>query len=318
MVEKRQELQKYFDDSKIVFGNDPRLIRSYISTGISELDIFLDGGLVRKGFSIFSGLEGQGKTWTAQQMARASLDLGLQVCYMDMEKAYDPKWWSTVGVNINKLWVAQPAYGEECIDMVCGLLEAETCDVIIIDSLAAMVPDAEADASAESNFYALQARMNSSFYRKATALNKSSHVFVIQQLRTKVGVVYGNPTTIPGGQAKDFYSSTSIQCKREGWIEENKVRKGFYLKYECMKQRGSANPGDYTVVPVLFTGRIDEIAQTISMAISCGFIVQEGSWYNIIDTTTGEKLGRVQGKAKLADLLMGDKNLLDKLIALLP
>jgi recombination protein RecA len=317
MAEKRPELQKYFDSEQIVFGNDPSLERERLPTGIAELDIFLDGGLYRKGFSIFAGNEGQGKTWTAQQLAKTSLIAGLQVCYIDLEKAYDPKWWTQVGVPIEKMWVASPHSGEDCIDLTVGLLK-EGVDIVIIDSLAAMLPLAEEEATAESSFYALQARLNSSFFRVANQSNRVSHVFIIQQLREKVGIVYGNPATIPGGNALKFYSSTTIQCKRKEWIEENKVRKGFVLRYECMKQRGSANPGDYTEVSVLFNGKMDEIGQMIGIAIGAGVIEQRGAFYYIIDKSTGENLATIQGKGKLSEVLEKDTELYQKVLDLLP
>lgn len=317
MVDKRPELDTYFESGQIVFGNSPTLERERLPTGIPELDVFLDGGLYRKGISVFAGNEGQGKTWTSQQLAKTSLNSNLKVCYMDLEKAYDPKWWRQVGVPVEKLWVAQPNHGEQAVDMAVGLMK-DGVDIIILDSLAAMLPSAEEEASAEQNFYALQARLNSSMFRQVNAANKVSHLFIIQQLREKVGIVYGNPATIPGGNALKFYSSTTIQCKRSGWLEEGKVRKGFTIKYECMKQRGSANPGDYTEVDVKFNGKIDEVGHMIGIAIAAGVISQRGAWYDIINTSSGEILATVQGKAKLSSELETNEELYKQMLELLP
>jgi recombination protein RecA len=317
VVKELPGLDQFFEDKTIMFGNDPDLAPVFLSTGIANLDTFLDGGLRRRSMSIFAGMEGQGKTWTSQQFARTSILAGLGVCYMDIEKAYDPKWWKQTGVPVDKLWVAQPGNGEDAIDIMVNLLKQEI-DVIILDSLAAMMPSTEGEVSAEQNFMGLQARMNADFYRKANTLNKCTHVMVIQQLREKIGIVYGNPYSIPGGKAKDFFSSSIIQCKRAGWIEENKVRKGFILKYEAMKQRGTANPGDYTEISVLFNGKLDEIGQMIGIAIAAGVIVQEGAWYKIVDKSTGELLANIQGKARISETLEKNEELYKKVVSLIP
>jgi recombination protein RecA len=300
-----------------MFGNDPDLSPVFLPTGITNLDTFLGGGLRRRSMSMFAGMEGQGKTWTAQQVAKTSLSSGLSVCYLDLEKAYDPKWWKQVGVPTSKLWVAQPAHGEETIDIMINLLKQEV-DVLILDSLAAMMPNTEGESSAEQNFMGLQARMNSELYRKANSFNKCSHIMVIQQLREKIGIVYGSPYTIPGGKAKDFFSSSIIQCKRNGWIEENKIRKGFVLRYEAMKHRGEANPGDWTEISVLFNGKLDEIGQMIGIAIAAGVIIQAGAWYKIVDPSTGEEFASVQGKAGLSAELEKNEELYGKMVELIP
>lgn len=318
---KHPDVQKFYDEGKIIWGNDPRLIPRYLPTGISELDNLLDGGLRVRAFSMFAGLEGQGKTWTAQRAIATTLSAEKRACYLDLERAYDPEWWTEVGVDISKLEVASPSSAEEAIDMVVALVEDEV-ELIVVDSLAAMVPADEGEAEADQGFVGLQARLNGRFYRVVTSKNnlllgRQTHILVINQIRESIGVVYGNPQIVPGGKAKNFFSSTMIQCKRDGWIEEDKLRKGWYLKYEVLKQRGRANPGDSVTIPVLFSGHIDTVRQAIEMGLAWGTIKQDKAHYTIVGEG-GEVVAKFYGKPKLTEALMEDEELLQRLLTLLP
>lgn len=309
---KRTELQKYYDEDKIVFGNHPSLIPRFISTGVSELDELMNGGLRVKASSLFVGQEGQGKTWTAQRAAKKTIEDGKKVVYIDVEKAYVPEWWKEVGVDISKLVVAQPDNAEEALDMVMGLLH--DYDLIIVDSTAAFMPKDEEEKSAEYNPIGVQARFLSRFYRDITGGNRNSHVFIINQMRETVGVIYGNPAVIPGGKAQKFFVSSIMQCRRDSWIEPDKKRIGWNLKYEILgKHRGHSNPGDSVIVPVLFSGKIDEVGSIVNMALSLGIIAQEGAMYSIIDKETGEIVERIRGRARLTETMVENQELFLKL-----
>ena len=313
----RKDLQKFYDEGKIVYGNDPRLKAQFLSTGIKELDELMNGGLRVKASSLFVGMEGQGKTWTAQKTAKKTIENGKSVAYVDIEKAFMPEWWREVGVDITKLVVAQPRHAEEALDMIMGLLE--DYDLVIIDSTAGLVPKDEEGHTAEYNPIGLQARFLNKFYRDITVKNTRSTVFVINQLREKVGITYGSPTYIPGGRAQNFFVSSIVQCRRDTWIEdENKKRIGWNLKYEIAgKHRGASSTGDSVIVPVLFSGQIDEIRSNIDLAINLGVIKSLGSGvYEIVDRSTGEIISKIRGKAALQEKLTEDQELFGKVMEL--
>jgi len=312
MPDKRTTLKEFYDEEKIVFGNHPSLVPRYITTGIPELDAFLDGGLRRNSFSLWVGQEGHGKTWTSQKTVGANIQLDHKVCYINLEKAYHPAWWKQTGVDIKKLHVANLNSVEETIDACREMAQADY-DLVVVDSSSAFVSGKEEEESAETNNIGLGARLSGRFYRLVNQVNKNTHFFVINQLRETVGMTWGSPIVIPGGKAQRFFSSSIVQCKREKFIpdaDKEKRFKGFNLKYEILiKNRGTAKPGDEITIPVLFSGKVDEAAQISSIAISLGIIKKEGAWYHIVDEL-GEIIKSIQGKDNLTNELSEDEELL--------
>lgn len=298
-----------------MYGNDPRLVPEYLSTGIPELDKLMNGGLKKKSISLWVGMEGQGKTWTSQKAAAHNLQLDYEVAYVDVERAYMPGWWEQVGVNTKKLHVAQPRNAEECLDMVMVMLSEY--DLIIVDSISALMPKYEEENSAESNQMALQARFNGKFFRDINGMNERAHVMVINQLRTAPGVIYGNPTYIPGGAAQRFFASSIIQARKDSWIENDKVRSGWNLKYEILgKHRGDSNDKDFAIVPVLFKGTIDKAGSLVNQGLELGIITQDGAKYEVMDGD--EIFFTCRGKARLIESVTENEELfqnLERLIA---
>ena len=310
---KKKTLDDYIKDGTIVKGNDSSLTIERIPVGFDELDQILNGGIPRHRITVIAGAYSSGKTFLVQLLMKSALDQGLQVAYIDTEQTYDPEWWSTVGLPLDDLLISQPIIGEQAADVAIALVEAGI-DIIVIDSLAALVPHEEAEAKAETKFVALQARLISKLIRMLLSTKHNSAIVCTNQLRDNIG---GGPfptDVMPGGQALGFFSSLIIRTQRSDWIKEDDVRIGFQMKIICRKSKVGKPFGECTM-PFLFRGKIDELTMLLDRAIEGGFIQQRGPWYDI---KFGEKDGeRIMGKHKLLGMLEDDETMQEHLTAAL-
>lgn len=288
---KKKTLEDFMKDGVVVKGNDKDLTVQRIPVGFEDLDAILNGGIPRRRITVITGPYSSGKTFLLQLIMKQGLETGLQVGYIDTEQTYDPEWWGAVGLPLDELLVSQPVIGEQAVDVALAMVEAGI-DIVVIDSLAALVPHEEAEAEATTKFVALQARLISKMLRLLLSTKHESAIVCANQLRDSIGGPF--PTDImPGGQALGFFSSLILRTQRSDWIEEEGKRVGFQMKIICRKSK-VGQPFGECMLPFMFRGEIDELSMYIDRAIEAGLITQRGPYYSFgFGSLDGEKvLGR--------------------------
>ncbi len=285
----------------MLVGSDIRLKLNRISTGIEQLDKILGGGIPRKRTTIFVGDFSTGKTYIALQIIKSVQGQGGIAAFVDVEKTFDKDWAEKIGVNVDNLIVSQPTFGDEAIDIIVELLK-NNVDIIVLDSIAALIPPEEYDERTGHQFIGLQARLVNKALRKITAcynLDNKSIFIAINQLRANIGG-YGIKETMPGGMGQEFFASLIMKVARRGWItdvEEGKRKIGFNI--ECLLTKSKISPPFQScIIPFLFTtGQIDEISSIMQLAIDGGIVEKKGNTYFY----KGDKLS--VGKGGLLDYL---------------
>lgn len=293
----QKELNKEFGDA-LLFGDDPGLVPQFIPTGIDNLDAALEGGIQKGQIILVVGKFASAKSTFALRVVACAQRQGDTAAWIDGERALDQKWAARNGVNLKDLLYTKPRTAEQAFDIARALIEAGV-GVVVIDSLVSLVPAARlnAEKGMDQKFMGQKAQLineglgllNSCLVEKTTA------VICINQLREKVGVVYGNPEFIPGGKGQEFIASTLIRTMRKGWIDEgtDKAKKhvGFVLGLKVEKSRNS-EPFRYVEVPFRFFG--DEIFDTeaalYSRAIDLDIIHKKGAIYTIPGIAPAVKL----------------------------
>lgn len=275
--------EKSTKDIPLFFGDDERLRVEYLPTGISALDTAMSGGFAFGRITELYGEFSSGKTLLALLAIKEAQARGLTVCFVDIERAADPGWMRVLGVDIENTLISRPRTGEDAWDLLEALCIAGV-NVVVMDSLAQMVPADEADESMHQSFMGLQARMINKGLRKVTSVNENTAIILINQLRSALGVVYGNPETLPGGKGQGFIAHQMIRVRRGPWIEEGtgnaKRRVGYHLTVKIEKSKA----GGYdrrAQVPFYFTGIIDEVGGLVPLAVDLGIIEQRGGWYTV-------------------------------------
>lgn len=294
---------------KLIKGNDPNLIIQRVPLDIPIFDNLIGGGFPKGRMILIAGEYSSCKTFLCQILIKKVLSDGGKVVYVDAEKTYDPEWFAKTGIDINQLYIASPDTGEETIDVVVKLLE-EGVDLIVIDSLAAMIPSFEQEESAEKNTMALQARLINKAVRKFKTANKKNSILVmINQLRDSIGG-YGMGEFIPGGRGQEFYSSIVLKLRRGSKIEDKDAGKSKIVGYmvRCMQQKNKVGglPFQSVEIPFSFDGYIDTIAGLVTLAEEYKIIVRGGPYYSLF----GEKYRGMNG-LKLA--LQNNPVLMEKL-----
>jgi recombination protein RecA len=265
------------------FGNDPKSIVQKVPTGIEFFDNIVAGGLRRGALHLFSGGFASGKTFMAQKtmenMQKIKSD---SICvYIDAEHRFDPEWFKLTGVDLSKLIIQRPNYGEQAMDLALFWIKKEA-DVIIIDSLAALVPLAEAEESVEKQTIGLQARLISKALRKITAENSNSVVICINQLRQDIGNTYsrGILHKMPGGESQYFYASLIVDVRRGEYTVDKDGRKVGHQINCLVTKCNYAPPFGTCKIPLIYkTGSIDVIGAIVNVAIDEGLIKKKGGWY---------------------------------------
>lgn len=267
-----------------------------IPTGSLALDLALGIGGVPKGrvTEIF-GPEASGKTTLGQHIIAEAQRLGGVVAYIDVEHAMDPAYASKCGVKVDDLLVSQPDSGEEALDITEALVRSGAIEVIVIDSVAALVPRAEIEGEMGDTHIGLQARLMSQALRKLTAaIGKSGTAVVfINQLREKVGIIFGNPEVTPGGRALKFYSSIRIDLRRVETIKRGNEAIGSHVRARVVKNK-VAPPFRSAEFDIMFDHGISKEGGLIDLGVDCGLVKKAGAFFSYGDTRLGQ--GRESAK----------------------
>jgi recombination protein RecA len=296
------QIERAFGKGSIMrLDDDPSLVAPGISTGSISLDLALGGRGVPRGrvIEVF-GPESSGKTTLALQIiANAQKDGGV-AAFVDAEHALDPSWARRLGVNLDDLLVSQPDTGEQALEIVELLVRSNAVDIIIIDSVAALIPRAEIEGEMGDSHVGLQARLMSQALRKLTgAINKSKcSVLFINQIREKIGVMFGNPETTPGGRALKFYASVRIDIRRTGSLKEGETAVGNRVRAKVVKNK-IAPPFRQAEFDIMFDEGISASGDLIDLAIAAEIVQKSGAWFSYGDTRLGQ--GRENAKNFLKD-----------------
>ncbi|MEY3431299.1 MAG: recombinase RecA [Bacillota bacterium] len=310
LEEALRNIEKTYGKGAVMkLGERPETAVDTIPTGSLSLDMALGVGGYPKGriIEIF-GPESSGKTTLALTAIAEAQKRGGRAAFVDAEHAIDPVYAKKLGVNIDELILSQPDNGEQALEIVEMLAHSNAIDLIIVDSVAALVPQAELDGMMADNQVGLQARLMSKAMRKlAAVLNKSNcTVIFINQLREKVGIAYGNPEVTSGGRALKFYASVRIDIRRSEAIKVGESIIGNMVKIKIVKNK-VAPPFITSEIELLFGQGFSKTGEVLDKATDLGMIKKMGSWYEL----EGTRLG--QGRDNAKEYLKTHPEILEKL-----
>ncbi|OGN31949.1 MAG: recombinase RecA [Candidatus Yanofskybacteria bacterium RIFCSPLOWO2_02_FULL_45_18] len=274
--------EKYGEGSIMRLGEVKHVNVDVIPTGSVSLDLALGVGGVPRGRIIeIYGPESSGKTTLCLHIVSEAQKRGGVAAYVDAEHALDPEYAKKIGVKIDQLLISQPDTGEQALDIVEALVKSAGVDVVIVDSVAALTPRVEIEGEMDQQHMGLQARLMSHALRKLTAIVAKSNttVIFINQLRMKIGVMFGNPETTPGGMALKFYSSVRLEIRRAAQIQAAEKIIGNRVKVKVVKNKVAA-PFRTCEFDILYNEGISRQADLINTGALCGVIAKSGSWYN--------------------------------------
>lgn len=305
-----QQIEKTFGDGAIMpLGASQKLRISGIPTGSLSLDIALGGQGIPRGriIEVF-GPESSGKTTLALHIGAEAQKAGGIAAIIDAEHAFDPSWAKKLGVELDSLLVSQPSSGEEAMQICEMLVKSNAVDVIIIDSVAALVPKAELEGEIGDSHVGLQARLMSQSMRKLTgAIAKSkSAVIFINQIREKVGVMFGSPETTPGGRALKFYCSCRIDVRRIGALKDGEEQVGQRVKAKIVKNK-VAPPFRIAEFDMMHNNGISFEGDLLDLGTNENVISRSGSWFKYGETYLG------QGKEKARNFLIENPDIRDEI-----
>jgi len=296
------QIDKEFGEGAIMpLGSDSQLKVEGISTGSLSVDIALGGfGLPRGRVVEIFGPESSGKTTLALHViASAQRGNGI-AAFIDAEHALDPSWAKKLGVELESLLVSQPSSGEEAMNICEMLVKSNAVDVIVIDSVAALVPKKELDGEIGDTFVGLQARLMSQALRKLTGVISKSKTIVIfiNQIREKIGVMFGSPETTPGGRALKFYSSCRIDIRRIGQLKEGESVVGQRVRAKIVKNK-VAPPFKIAEFDMMHTNGISYEGDILDLAILQKFVIRSGAWFRYGDLQIAQ--GREKSRLYLVE-----------------
>ena len=301
--------KQYGEGSVMVLGDDVKLDIDSIPTGSLALDIALGIGGIPKGRIIeIYGPESSGKTTLALHMLAEAQKIGGTGAFVDAEHALDPGYAKNLGVDIENLIISQPDTGEQALEITEALVRSNAVDLIIIDSVAALVPKAEIDGEMGAAQIGLQARLMSQALRKLTgAINKSKCTVVfINQLREKVGIMFGNPETTTGGRALKFYSSVRLDIRRTEIIKKGDEMIGNRVRVKVVKNK-IAPPFKQAEFDIMYGKGISSVGNILDVASEADIVKKAGAWYSYGE----ERLG--QGRENAKEFLEGNPELLKEI-----
>ncbi len=282
-------------------GSQLRLKIAAISTGAVNLDAAIGiGGIPRGRITEIYGPESSGKTTLALHVAANAQSAGGIAAFIDAEHALDVEYAKKLGVDIENLLVSQPDTGEEGLEIADILVRSGAVDLIVVDSVAALVPKAELEGEMGASHMGLQARLMSQALRKlAGSISKSrTSVVFINQLREKIGIVFGNPETTTGGRALKFYSSVRLDVRRIGPVKERDEIIGSRVRVKVVKNKVAA-PFKQAEFDIMFAGGISHVGLLVDIGVEAGIIERSGAWYSYGKERIGQ--GRENAKLYLKD-----------------
>lgn len=304
------DIEKQFGKGAVMrLGDNPHMKLDVVSSGCLSLDIALGIGGYPKGRIIeIYGPESSGKTTFALQAIAEVQKKGGRAAFIDAEHALDPVYAKRLGVNTNELILSQPDTGEQALEICEALVRSEAVSIVVIDSVAALVPQAEIDGEMGDSHVGLQARLMSQALRKLSGtINKTNTIAIfINQLREKVGVMFGNPETTPGGRALKFYSTIRLDIRRNEQLKVGDKVMGNKTTVKVVKNK-VAPPFKTAVVDIMYGEGISKEGELIDLGSEAGIIEKTGAWYSY----NGEKLG--QGKENVKLLLKDRVELRDEI-----
>ncbi len=304
------QIEKQFGKGSIMrLGSDTHLNVDVIPTGCLELDIALGvGGLPRGRVVEIFGPESSGKTTVALHVIAEAQKLGGTAAFIDAEHALDPYYTAKLGVDLDNLLVSQPDTGEQALEITEALVRSGAIDVVVIDSVAALVPKAEIEGEMGDSHVGLQARLMSQALRKLSGIiSKSNTVAIfINQLREKVGVMFGNPEVTPGGRALKFYSSIRLDVRRVDTLKQGSDMIGNRTRVKVVKNK-VAPPFKQAEFDIIYGEGISKEGSILDLAASKDIVNKSGAWYSYGDIRLG------QGRENAKQFLKENKEIRDEI-----
>lgn len=305
------QIEKQFGKGSIMkLGDEKKVDIDVIPTGALSLDIALGVGGIPKGRIIeIYGPESSGKTTLAIHILTEAQKRGEAVAFIDAEHAFDPGYAKNIGLNIEELYISQPDFGEQALEILETLVRSAAFGVIVIDSVAALTPRAEIEGDMGDSHMGLQARLMSQALRKITAISNKTGTTIIflNQLRMKIGVMFGNPETTTGGNALKFYSSVRMDIRQKDKILKDGKLIGHSRKVKIVKNK-MAPPFKEATFNMIYPLGIDKESSILDAALELGIVQKAGAWFKYGDIQLG------QGREATSDALREDKKLSEKIV----
>jgi len=304
------QIEKQFGRGSIIrLGEKPRFDASVIPTGSIALDLALGvGGIPRGRITEIYGQESSGKTTLAYHIVAEAQKLGGVAAFVDAEHSVDAGYAANLGVDVDSLLVSQPDTGEEALEIVDALVRSGAVDVVVLDSVAALVPKAEIEGDMGDSHVGLQARLMSQALRKiGGSLSKSNTAAIfINQIREKIGVMFGNPETTPGGRALKFWSSVRLEVRRIETLKVSGEAIGTRVKVKVAKNKVGP-PFKDAEFDIMFSKGISKSGSILDVATEMGFVTKTGTWFTYGD----QRLG--QGRENAKNYLESNPDIMDEL-----
>ena len=301
--------KQYGEGSVMLLGESPDMDIDVVPTGSLSLDIATGiGGYPLGRIVEIYGAESSGKTTLAIHAVAEAQKMGLKAAYIDAENAFDREYATNLGVDVNKLYFAQPDCGEDCLEIATKLISSGQIGICVIDSVAALVPKAELEGAVGDARIGLQARLMSQALRKMIGIIKKSNCLCIfiNQIRDKIGVLFGNPETTTGGNALKFYASMRIEVRKSTAIKDGDEATANLTKVKIVKNK-CAPPFRKAEFEIEFGKGINKFSEVIDKAIEFDIIHKSGSWFSYQETKIG------QGKASVIDILHDNPELFEEI-----
>jgi recombination protein RecA len=292
------QIEKQFGKGSILrLGSKDSIVAvQSISSGSISVDLALGvGGFPRGRICEIFGPESSGKTTIALQVIAEAQKVGGMAAFIDVEHALDPQYARKLGVDVDNLLVSQPDYAEQALEITSVLISSGSVDVLVVDSVAALVPKAELDGEMGDAFVGIQARLMSQAMRKLTGIVSKSNtcLIFINQIREKIGVMFGSPETTSGGRALKFYSSVRLDIRRIAAIKEGDVVIGNRTKVKIVKNK-VASPFREAEFDILYGEGVSREGDLIDLAVAQNLVEKSGSWYSY----KGERIGQGRENAR--------------------
>ncbi|MCM2129987.1 recombinase RecA [Larsenimonas rhizosphaerae] len=304
------QIERQFGKGAVMrLGDTPRVTMPSVSTGSLGLDIALGiGGLPFGRIVEIFGPESSGKTTITLSVIAQAQKQGKVCAFIDAEHALDPSYAEKLGVNLDDLLVSQPDTGEQALEICDMLVRSGGVDVIVVDSVAALTPRAEIEGEMGDSHVGLQARLMSQALRKVTGHIKNANCMVmfVNQIRMKIGVMFGNPETTTGGNALKFYSSVRLDIRRTGSVKQGDEVTGNETRVKVVKNK-VAPPFRQAEFQILYGKGIYHAGEVVDLGVQCGLVDKAGAWYSY----KGTKIG--QGKANAAQHLQDNPEIMDEI-----